>query len=709
MPAPLASSRRLYVVAAFAMALGIGLLWRADLVLADDWLLGGLYADPVARTGLDWSTLLADHWTPWLLNEWGFYRPTATLCMGAWMQCLPADPARWNGLNVLLHATNVALLTALLLRLPLRWPAIAAAVVFAAVHPAVGEPLVWFSSVSDLVAVTGTLLATLGVCRHRAGQRGATLAWCLGVWIALTGKENGLVVLLVLPLVDRALGASSWRLLLREHAARTGPVLVLALLGRTVAGCLRPTGRFEGFDTSLAHAADSLASKAGLVLVPGLGLSPYLAAALAGAVLLAIAVCARRAASGVVAALLVLTAYLACGTFYAIDGSYLGSRLLYPAVFAAAVVLAGAASLANCRAARVVAVFAVAAVLAGASTGCWQRMRDADAASRTVARVTQSLRETYRALGPDELLCPLLVPSVVHATLAFVPNLLFPLVGAPGDANHLLPLTYLSSEVWDSRGELKRAVPLRVAAELAATMVNIDAAGDVQALPAAVLRGVAAPAEPMHVAADGTVRWPEPVSPLQLETVVVQAPGAAALRLRWLFGNGDPGPAGERFPVRDGEVRAQIGDDFILLAGLVNGGVTGVRVELEDADGRALACDERLHVRVSPTPDRLPPPTLARRELTLAQFVADGLEAPPASDANPNMRLGLLLPSSGVSFAVKPGRPVEVPRDVQRYLEWTLALAPKITVVAWFEERRLVERALRLGARTPAVRIVVTR
>jgi len=679
-------------------------------VLADDWLLGGLYADPVARTGLDWSVLLADHWTPWLRSEWGFYRPTTTLCMGAWMQCFPADPARWNVLNMLLHAANVALLTALLARLPLRWPAIVTAVLFAAAHPAVGEPLVWFSSVSEVVAVAGTLLAALGVCRHRAGERGATLAWCLGVWIALTGKENGFVVLLVLPLVDRALGASPWRALLRDHAARSGPVLVFALLGRAAAGCLLPTGQFEGFDTSLAHAADSLVSKAGLALVPGLGLSPYLAAALAGAALLAMGVCARRAAKGVGAALLVLAAYLACGTFYAIDDSYLGSRLLYPAVFAAAVVVAGASSLASGRAQRVAAALGVAVVLAGAVAGCRQRMCDADAAARTVARVTQSLREIHRGLPRDELLCPMLVPSVVHATLAFVPNLLFPIVGAAGDGpNRLVPLTYLSSEVWDSRGELRRAVPLRVAAELPATMVNIDAAGDVQALPAAVLRGAAAPAEPMRAAADGTVRWPSPVSPLQLETVVVQAPDAAAVRLRWLFANGDPGPAGERFPIRDGEGRAQVGDDFVLLAGLVNGGVTGVRVELEGADGRALACDERVHVQVSATPDRLPPPpALARAELALVEFF-DQLQAPPASDATTSLRLGLLLPSSGVSFAVAPGRRVEVPRDVRRYLEWTLALAPKITVVCWFEERRLVDGTARLGARTPAMRIVVTR
>jgi hypothetical protein len=304
----------------------------------------------------------------------------------------------------------------------------------------------------------------------------------------------------------------------------------------------------------------------------------------------------------------------------------------------------------------------------------------------------------------------MLVPGVVHATLAFVPNLLFPLVGAAGDGpNRLLPLTYLSSEVWDSRGEVRRALPLRVAAELAATMVNIDAEGGVQALPAAVLRGAAAPAEPMVALPDGTVRWPAPVSPLQLETVIVQAKDAAAVRLRWLFADGGPGPAGERFPIRDGKARAQVGDDFVLLAGLVIGGVTGVQVELEDADGRALACDERVQVTVSATPDRLPaPPPLARVELTLGQFV-EQLVAPPASDATTRLRLGLLLPSSGVSFAVAPGRRVEVPREVRRYLEWTLALAPEITVVAWFEERREVDGASRLGARTPAMRFVVTR
>jgi hypothetical protein len=141
----------------------------------------------------------------------------------------------------------------------------------------------------------------------------------------------------------------------------------------------------------------------------------------------------------------------------------------------------------------------------------------------------------------------------------------------------------------------------------------------------------------------------------------------------------------------------------------VNGGVTGVRVELEAEDGRAIACDERVHVRVSATPDRLPlPPPLARAELTLSQFV-EQLEAPPASDPAASLRLGLLLPSSGVSFAVTPGRRVEVPRDVQRYLQWTLALAPEITVVYWFEERREGDGTARLGARTPALRLVVRR
>src|SRR5262245_66012159 len=101
MPAPLApSSRRLCVVAAFAMALGIGLLWRADLVLADDWLLSGLYADPIARTGLDWSAVLADHWTPLLLNVWGFYCETRTLWIGAWMTCFNAVLARYNVLTI---------------------------------------------------------------------------------------------------------------------------------------------------------------------------------------------------------------------------------------------------------------------------------------------------------------------------------------------------------------------------------------------------------------------------------------------------------------------------------------------------------------------------------------------------------------------------------------------------------------------------------
>ena len=66
---------------------------------------------------------------------------------------------------------------------------------------------------------------------------------------------------------------------------------------------------------------------------------------------------------------------------------------------------------------------------------------------------------------------------------------------------------------------------------------------------------------------------------------------------------------------------------------------------------------------------------------------------------------------AGVQAALErlPGRRVEVPRDVRRYLEWTLALAPEITVVCWFEERRELDGTPRLGARTPAMRCVVRR
>ncbi|MEO6597361.1 MAG: hypothetical protein ABIP94_21675 [Planctomycetota bacterium] len=683
---------------------------RVDVMLADDWLLPSLFEDPQARRGLDWGTIVADHWTPWLFGDWGYFRPSTSLVMAAWMQLFGGLPERWNLLNTALHAFNIGMFVALLRRLDLRVGAMLVASAFLILHPAMVEPVLWFSSVNEVVAVAGTLIACHGVVRQHEGRRGARWWWMLGLWVALTGKENGAVAVLVLPLLDRLLGPRPWRDFARDHLWRTGPVLALAVATRALAGCIFPSALFEGLDNSVSHFVDSMVTKAGLVLLPGAGLPLHVAAGVGAIVVVAAIVAAQSFAWHLVLTSMVLGAYLAFGTYHYIDESYVASRLLYPAVFVAALLVAWLTTCVSRRGVAIPLGLAVLALLVVSARRTAQRGGDFAAAAEASERVITSLLDAYRAEPPTGLLCPIAVPETMHGTLALQSNVLFAIVQYRSSGpNRLLPLTYLTQPVYVSRNEQLHALPLRIAIEEDASLLSLTADGAATVLSAAQTRGPTSPPnDALTPDGRGIVRFPAAVSPLQIETVIVQAPGARAVRLRWMFADGGTAPAGPSNALVDGVARIQVGDDFLLLAALTIGGVTGVQIELDPLD--AVAPFESSRVQVSAIPDRLEwiSPHDQQR---VPRAAFERLLAAPMVDVRPgtHLRMGLLLPSSGVSFEVRPGQPLTPPFDIQKHLDWTLHIAREITAVCWFYERSDGEQATSLGRRTAAARVVVER
>jgi hypothetical protein len=708
---PKASRPAPFALAVFAAVAAAGFALRSRGALADDWLLGGLYREPRGGRDLDWALVLADHWTPWLFSDWGYFRPVTTLAMAGWLALVGRDAADWNLLNVLLHALNAALFAGLLPALGVRaWPALIA-VASAAAHPATVEAVLWFSSVNELVAVAGTLLACHGLLRTRRQQPLGRPLWMLGLWIALGGKENGLAAVLVLALLDMLPdGEATPAARLRRHFANTGPVLLAHLGLRAVAGCFDPgAGGAAAF-------AGGFVQKVGLCTVPPLAHHATAGAAVFLGVVGLAMLLAQRCDRALLLALALLATYCAFGLFHHVNPSYEGARLLYPAVFAAAVAIGRTAACALRRRAGIALVAALGLSVVASAFRTHARCGEMAAAAAAGQQIATSVRTIERDAPDGQIVCPMLFPQTLHDTLAFLPNLLFPLVERDSiRPNRLLPLAYLSSFVLPSRAEHERGLPLRVACELDALLLNVAADGIATPLPAALLRQGVPPGDQLRPDAQGSVRFPGPASPLQIEALEFEsrepkAATARAARVRWQFADGNAAAAPTRFVAAPGARRLEVADDFALFAGFLAGGVTGCQLELEGPDGALLPIPADLAVRVAGAPVRLPAlAPLAGRRFSRAAF-EQALTAPDSTPAaGQRLRLGLLLPSSGMSCDVTPGQPVRLPEPVARYVDWTLRIAPEITIVFWFYEQGIDANAPRLGRRSAPDRCVLCR
>lgn len=707
------------VAALLALATAALFLWqRGHGLLADDALLAGLFTDPQVPVALAWDRILADLWTPWLFSDWPIYRPTATLLLAGWLSLVGLDPQWLGGLGGMLHAASIGLLWLLLVRLGRRGLGTLLAVLFAALHPATVEPQNWCSALPELLQLGATLIAAHAMLSARRG--GGALAWCtwtLALYVALGAKESALAAIPALVVLDRVALRDSWLRLLRAHATPVGIALALYLPLRLVAVAWDPTAH-GGIDTSAAALLGSLWSKFGLVLVPPLADHGPLASATAVVALFAACMWQGRSAGAVIAAAAVVAAYLSTASFHFVAPTYTGGRVLYSAVFAAAALLAAMVPLPNRWPRLRVAFVLLLATLVATSAS---RMSDRFAAFRDAGRqgeqLAAALRTAHAATPPDTVLCPVLFPDTVDDVLVFLPNLLFPLVDRPGATNRLLPLTFLNQIAYPSRHEIGRGLWLRQACELSAVLLaQPPLPAPPTMVPTTALRAAPpTPALELDCDAAGSVRFPGPLPPTWLEALELETapdPGAALL-VRWHFPGGAAPSDWRRLPLTAPGAaprRAVLLDDLALIAaGLQLGGVSGAELGWPapgERSPRPLAAGTR--VRFATTAERLPAPTLPS-DTTWHLDELDGRITAPATDGRMPLHCALLLPSSGQSFAVPPGRPLVLPDEVRRYLAWTTTLAPEIAVALWFHEQDGDGDLRRIGRRSTPIRFVLRR
>lgn len=152
-----------------------------------------------------------DYWHH--LEDAGHYRPLATVLLRLDHTGSDApSPLRFRLTNVLLHGLVVALLGWSWLRiarrfeLPFPWFGLGVL----AVHPAGADVVAWISGRTSLVSALGATAGLLALT-HARRPRGAALAVASGTLLALLGKEDGVVLAAVLPLMAGAL--LGWRAL----------------------------------------------------------------------------------------------------------------------------------------------------------------------------------------------------------------------------------------------------------------------------------------------------------------------------------------------------------------------------------------------------------------------------------------------------------------------------------------------------------------
>jgi hypothetical protein len=188
-----------------------------DLLLPAAAALAGLALLLYAYRGLAERPFAADDYQ-WLLNVRGlglgqvvraafdagaqshFYRPLVWLLFWAQSQLFGLAPRGYHLVSLALHVSNVVLLATLVWRLGAgRWSALLAAI-FALLHPAPFEAVVWISAQSELLAA-GLLLVMLHL--WRLPSRFAPLLATVALGLALLAKESAVIGLPLLVLLGR--------------------------------------------------------------------------------------------------------------------------------------------------------------------------------------------------------------------------------------------------------------------------------------------------------------------------------------------------------------------------------------------------------------------------------------------------------------------------------------------------------------------------
>lgn len=133
-----------------------------------------------------------------------FYRPLPFVTLFAEARAWGAAAAGFHATNLLLHASNAALVWWIARRIARNPPvtALAAATLFFAAHPRRVEPVAWISARPDLLCTLFALTMAASWIRWRQGDGPAWLLASVGAWWgAALSKESALLLPAALPLL----------------------------------------------------------------------------------------------------------------------------------------------------------------------------------------------------------------------------------------------------------------------------------------------------------------------------------------------------------------------------------------------------------------------------------------------------------------------------------------------------------------------------
>ncbi len=234
----------LAVLAAFSNSFSAGFALDNQTLLLDDARIQAATAENVS--------LILHHSYWWPHGESGLYRPLTTLSYLFNYAVLGGAnrPAGYHWINFFLHAANVLLVFALLLRLTGAWRTAFCIALLWGVHPALTESVTNMIGRADLLAGFGVLAGL--VCYLRSGSAAWRIALAGATAAGVFSKESAVVLPGLIVLYEIVCGRN-WRRMIYGCAATALPIAILLWQRHAVLSAAMPA-EFPFTDNPIAGA-----------------------------------------------------------------------------------------------------------------------------------------------------------------------------------------------------------------------------------------------------------------------------------------------------------------------------------------------------------------------------------------------------------------------------------------------------------------------
>jgi hypothetical protein len=460
-------------------ALGLLLLALGPGVpLADDWSMSSMLQGDVVGSAMhshhiDPSMISADLVSPWLSSrDWAMYRPLSTAALQGGISALGLWSPYAHLLNFALLASSVLVLGALLRHLRLCVWRRSLVLLGLVLHPALIEPLVWFSSASGMLSML-LVLVTLGLSLVATRRPWAPAAGLMAL-AACLAKEDGTLALLAVFLVAASQGPRAPRARALAIWALVA-ALLYALMRWYALGSLLPAYDISGQAAPLRMMAESAAEKLTWIFAPAAAHGPTWLLLGAGPVILVFLVALITPLRIAIGLVLVPAAAALLSLNHGIQSDGSGTRVLLPMLYGGLALLVAATSSVSRSTRTGLVVFALLFVAALPLTV--QRVltfREARHVSHELQTQFASILRSNRDGTP---LATTTFAQSHEGYPLFLENLVFPLAleRAPGSANPVIGLQAVLHWIYVSRNVLGDATPLRIAAELGARELTYQA------------------------------------------------------------------------------------------------------------------------------------------------------------------------------------------------------------------------------------------